>query len=33
MLFLLNFGPKIRKEFPNGMSLTEFVKEDLELGF
>ncbi|MDA9684876.1 sodium:solute symporter [Candidatus Pelagibacter bacterium] len=26
MLFLLNFGPKIRKEFPNGMSLTEFVK-------
>ena len=26
MLFLLNFGPKIRREFPNGMSLTEFVK-------
>ena len=23
MLFLLNFGPKIRREFPNGMSLTE----------
>ena len=30
MLFLLNFGPKIRKEFPNGMSLTEFVKKDLD---
>ena len=27
MLFLLNFGPKIRNEFPNGMSLTEFVKK------
>ncbi len=27
MLFLLNFGPKIRKEFPNGMSLTELVKK------
>ncbi len=26
MLFLLNFGPKIRKEFPNGMSLTKFIK-------
>ena len=26
MLFLLNFGPKIRKEFPMGMSLTELVK-------
>ncbi len=26
MLFLLNFGPKIRREFPNGMSLTELVK-------
>ena len=26
MLFLLNFGPKIRREFPNGMSLTEFIK-------
>ncbi len=26
MLFLLNFGPKIRKEFPKGMSLTELVK-------
>ena len=26
MLFLLNFGPKIRREFPYGMSLTEFVK-------
>ena len=27
MLFLINFGPKIRKEFPKGMSLTEFVKK------
>ncbi len=26
MLFLLNFGPKIRREFPYGVSLTEFVK-------
>ena len=26
MLFLLNFGPKIRREFPDGMSLTELVK-------
>ena len=32
MLFLLNFGPKIRKEFPNGMSLTEFVKKRFGLG-
>ncbi len=27
MLFLYNFGPKIRKEFPNGLSLTEFIKK------
>ena len=27
MLFLLNFGPKIRKEFPKGMSITDFVKK------
>ena len=27
MLFLLNFGPKIRKEFPKGLSITEFVKK------
>ena len=27
MLFLLNFGPKIRKEFPQGMSITDFVKK------
>jgi len=27
MLFLLNFGPKIRKEFPNGMSLTQLVQK------
>ncbi len=32
MLFLLNFGPKIRKEFSNGMSLTEFVKKRFGLG-
>ena len=32
MLFLLNFGPKIRKEFPNGMSLTEFVKRRFGIG-
>ena len=27
MYFLYNFGPKIRKEFPNGLSLTEFIKK------
>ena len=27
MLFLYNFGPKIRKEFPKGLSLTEFIKK------
>ena len=27
MIFLLNFGPKIRREFPKGMSLTEFVEK------
>ena len=32
MLFLLNFGPKIRKEFPDGMSLTDFVKKRFGLG-
>ncbi len=32
MLFLLNFGPKIRKEFPDGMSLTEFVKRRFGTG-
>ena len=25
MLFLLNFGPKGRREFPNGMSLTGLI--------
>ena len=25
MLFLYNFGPKIRKEFPNGLSLTDYI--------
>ena len=32
MLFLLNFGPKIRKEFPKGMSLTEFIKKRFGTG-
>ncbi len=32
MLFLLNFGPKIRREFPEGMSLTEFVKRRFGTG-
>ena len=27
MLFLYNFGPKIRKEFPKGLALTEFIKK------
>ena len=27
MLLLYNFGPKIRKEFPNGLTLTEFIKK------
>ena len=27
MLFLYNFGPKIRKEFPDGLTLTEFIKK------
>ena len=27
MLLLHNFGPKIRKEFPKGLSLTEFIKK------
>tara|TARA_B100001175_G_scaffold106796_1_gene90762 strand:+ start:200 stop:1651 length:1452 start_codon:yes stop_codon:yes gene_type:complete len=26
MIFLFNFGPKIRKEFPNGLTLTEFIR-------
>ncbi len=32
MLFLLNFGPKIRREFPDGMSLTQFVKKRFGTG-
>ena len=28
MLLLYNFGPKIRKEFPKGLSLTEFIKKE-----
>ena len=27
MMFLYNFGPKIRKEFRKGLSLTEFIKK------
>ena len=32
MLFLYNFGPKIRKEFPNGLTLTEFIKKRFGIG-
>ena len=32
MLFLYNFGPKIRKEFSKGLSLTEFIKKRFGLG-
>ena len=32
MLFLYNFGPKIRKEFPKGLALTEFIKKRFGLG-
>ena len=32
MLFLYNFGPKIRKEFPNGLTLTEFIKRRFGVG-
>ena len=27
MLFLYNFGPKIRKAFPKGLTLTEYIKK------
>ena len=27
MFFLYNFGPKIRNEFPSGLTLTEFIKK------
>ena len=27
MLFLYNFGPKIRREFPKGLTLTEFIEK------
>ena len=27
MLLLYNFGPKIRKEFPKGLTLTDFIKK------
>ena len=32
MLLLYNFGPKIRKEFPKGLSFTEFIKKRFGLG-
>jgi len=32
MLLLYNFGPKIRKEFPNGLTLTEFIKKRFGVG-
>ena len=32
MLFLYNFGPKIRKEFPKGLTLTEFIKKRFGTG-
>ena len=32
MLLLYNFGPKIRKEFPKGLSLTEFIKKRFGTG-
>ena len=32
MLLLLSFGPKIRQEFPAGLSITEFVKKRFGLG-
>tara|TARA_A100001011_G_C14296659_1_gene838754 strand:+ start:1203 stop:2654 length:1452 start_codon:yes stop_codon:yes gene_type:complete len=32
MLLLYNFGPKIRKEFPNGFTLTEYIKKRFGLG-
>ncbi len=32
MLFLYNFGPKIRKEFPNGLTITEYIKKRFDKG-
>ena len=32
MVFLYNFGPKIRKEFPKGLTLTEFIKKRFGIG-
>ena len=32
MLFLYNFGPKIRREFPKGLTLTEFIKKRFGIG-
>jgi len=32
MLLLYNFGPKIRKEFPKGLTLTEFIKKRFGIG-
>ena len=33
MLLLFNFGPKIRKEFPNGLTLTEFIRRRFGLKY
>ena len=32
MLFLYNFGPKIRREFSKGLTLTEFIKKRFGIG-
>ena len=32
MLLLYNFGPKIRKEFPKGLCLTEYIKKRFGMG-
>ena len=32
MFFLYNFGPKIRKEFPKGLTLTEFIMKRFGIG-
>ena len=31
LILLYNFGPKIRKEFPNGLSLTQFIRKKFGL--
>ena len=32
MFFLYNFGPKIRKEFPDGLTLTQFIEKRFGIG-